>query len=132
MKIGARFVIITSVVVPIFAACNSQQLEMIGSVGQALLAQGQPCTGANECATGFCVDGVCFNTACGGTMQQPCGIRDQFSCSNMYGQIGGLVDGICFTLQVNDACGELGNGCDPCTARGSKLTQGNNCPNPQL
>ena len=31
-----------------------------------LLGNGRPCTGNGDCMSGFCVDGVCCNCACGG------------------------------------------------------------------
>ncbi len=132
MRTGARFVLVTALSLPIFAACGSQRAEPVGSSGQALLAQGQYCTDATECSTGFCVDGVCCDTACGGTSTQPCGVSDIYSCSNIYGTVAGLVDGTCTTLQVGQACGDIPANCDPCQARGSLINNGNNCANPQL
>ncbi|HEY8922952.1 MAG TPA: hypothetical protein VIU64_01155, partial [Polyangia bacterium] len=32
-------------------------------------ANGQPCSGATQCVSGFCADGVCCNTACGDACQ---------------------------------------------------------------
>src|SRR5260221_1213210 len=118
-------------IVALAAACTSQPTERVVSAHSALLAQGKACVSPSDCASNFCVDGVCCNNACGGTMQQPCGVRDQFSCSNIYGNVNGLTDGTCFTLMNGDFCGDLPT-CDPCSARGANLTNGNNCPNPQL
>ncbi|MDB4994718.1 MAG: Fibronectin type domain protein [Myxococcaceae bacterium] len=36
------------------------------------LPEGDPCTTANACLSGFCVDGVCCDTACGAGSQQDC------------------------------------------------------------
>ncbi|MFP6685764.1 MAG: hypothetical protein VB934_13675, partial [Polyangiaceae bacterium] len=35
--------------------------------GQCHLAEGKTCTDASECASGFCVDGVCCDAACDGS-----------------------------------------------------------------
>ena len=131
MRAGTTFLLLGCGILSVAAACNSRPDELIGRAGSALIAQGQACSAASECATGFCVDGVCCNTACGGTLQQPCGVSDEFSCSNLYGNVGGLTDGTCVTLTTGQACGELVN-CSPCQARGAKLTNGTQCPNPVL
>ena len=111
----------------VIAACNSQarriDSEKLGTTVQPLLAQGSPCLQNSHCETGFCVDAVCCENACGG------GERDNFSCSNIYGTVAGLVDGKCTQLKPGDACGKLET-FDPCTWRGTVLNGGNNCPNP--
>lgn len=110
----------------VIAACNSQRPidgEKLGKTHQPLLAQGSPCLQNSHCETGFCVDAVCCENACGG------GERDNFSCSNIYGTVAGLVDGKCTQLKPGDACGKLET-FDPCTWRGTNLNGGNNCPNP--
>jgi MYXO-CTERM domain-containing protein len=110
----------------VVAACNSQRqaaAERIGKTNQALLTQGSPCLQNSHCETGFCVDAVCCENACGG------GERDNFACSNIYGTVPGLVDGKCTQLQPGDACGKLET-FDPCTWRGTILNGGHNCPNP--
>ena len=38
--------------------------------GQCLKSQGQSCGGGVECASGFCTDGLCCETACGGTCER--------------------------------------------------------------
>jgi hypothetical protein len=131
MRTGFTLAAVAFGVLSLVAACNSNPSERVGKVSSSLLAQGQACTVAGECVTGFCVDAVCCNTACGGSMVDPCGVRDEFSCSNIYGNVNGLTDGTCFTLSNGEACGELVS-CNSCQARGATLTNGNNCPNPQL
>ena len=37
--------------------------------GSCYLVAGQPCTGAGQCASNFCVDGVCCDTSCAGQCQ---------------------------------------------------------------
>jgi hypothetical protein len=110
----------------VVAACNSQRRpspETLGRTHQELLVEGSPCTQNSHCDSGFCVDAVCCENACGN------GARDTFSCSNVYGTVAGLVDGKCTQLKVGEACGAL-ESFDPCTWRGTNLNGGHNCPNP--
>ena len=51
---------------------------------------GEPCSGASTCASGFCVDGVCCATGCGA------GALDCRACSVA---AGGSVDGTCTTIR---------------------------------
>jgi len=52
---------------PAGTSCG-QGLECDG-MGSCVAALGGPCTDANECASGFCVDGVCCDAACDGTCE---------------------------------------------------------------
>ena len=69
-------------------------------------AQGAPCDGAAQCASGLCTDGVCCNVAC---TPGPCG-----ACSMA---AGAPVDGTC-TLLSGPACddGQACNGAAQCQA----------------
>ncbi len=69
---------------------------------------GDACSAASECGTGFCVDGVCCNTACGG------GTSDCQACSVA---AGAAVNGTCGPSTGN-TCSD-GNACtqtDVCAA----------------
>lgn len=77
---------------------------------------GTPCTQASQCATGFCVDGVCCNSACGG------GAADCQACSTA---AGGPVDGTCSPLPGTAVCRAAAGICDVAeTCTGSSAT----CP----
>jgi hypothetical protein len=54
------------------------------------LGQGAACAAATDCGTGFCVDGVCCDSACGGGLPGDC-----VACSIA---LGATVDGTCATL----------------------------------
>src|SRR5215218_6287448 len=75
--------------------------ENVGQTSQALFANGQACSAGAQCATNNCVDAVCCDTPCGA------GARDNFSCSNIYGAVPGLVPGTCTTLTNSQFCGIL-------------------------
>jgi MYXO-CTERM domain-containing protein len=73
------------------------------------LNQGQPCAVATDCASGFCADGVCCNTACGGGVATDC-----LACSAAK---GATADGNCTPL-TGTTCSD-GNACtqtDTCQA----------------
>ena len=77
---------------------------------------GTPCTSPSQCATGFCVDGVCCNSACGG------GAADCQACSTA---AGGPVDGTCNPLPSTAVCRAAAGICDVAeTCTGSSPT----CP----
>src|SRR6185503_15291839 len=63
---------------------------------------GAPCLGPTNCASGFCVDGVCCSTECAG------GTNDCQACSTA---AGGDVDGACTPFADGTACGDDGNLC---------------------
>ena len=123
-----RVALITFAFVALLVACNStvpvESAEKVGTVQQgATLATGQACNAGSQCTTGFCVDTVCCDVACGN------GARDNMVCSNIYTGVRPVVGGTCITLSDGDACGSL-EGLNPCTWRGSKVNGGNNCPAP--
>lgn len=73
------------------------------------LAPGLPCTQGGECANGFCVDGVCCNTACGSG-----NLNDCLACSTA---AGAAANGSCTALNAIP-CSD-GNACtagDTCMA----------------
>ncbi|MEZ4327236.1 MAG: calcium-binding EGF-like domain-containing protein [Polyangiales bacterium] len=82
------------------AGDHPRRSPIVGSV-TVLRAQGDACTTSEECGSGFCVDGVCCDSACGGTCQ---------ACSVA---VGGSADGSCTGIVGVDciataSCSELG------------------------
>ncbi|MBI4703902.1 MAG: hypothetical protein HY744_22565 [Deltaproteobacteria bacterium] len=83
-----------------------------GSKCLAKKSQGEPCGGTNQCASGFCVDGVCCAAGCSGLCR---------ACSKTK---TGLADGTCSAVakgtdldkECSDkgapSCGANGTGCD--------------------
>ncbi len=51
------------------AQCTSGRYCAAGGACTAKKAAGLTCMGANECSSGYCVDGVCCNGACNGTCE---------------------------------------------------------------
>src|SRR5438067_684326 len=96
-----RIVAALAVAVVITACATAPTRERIATEREELFTNGVPCASNAQCTSGFCVDAVCCNTACGG------GARDLQSCSNVYGKIAGLTDGTCAALKAGDACGSL-------------------------
>jgi hypothetical protein len=77
--------------------------------GQTVVASmrtpvGGACTGDDECGSGFCVDGVCCNEACGGGNPDDCQ-----ACS---AQAGGEADGSCTPRAFASICRSGAGGCD--------------------
>lgn len=71
----------------------------------ALLSQsGTACGDGAECLSGFCVDGVCCDTACGGDSSSDCQ-----ACS---AAAGAAVDGTCAALQSGTVCRAAVDVCD--------------------
>ncbi|MDC3962843.1 hypothetical protein KEG38_54010, partial [Polyangium jinanense] len=66
--------------------------------------QGGSCATAADCATGFCVDGVCCNEACGGGAANDCQ-----ACSKA---AGATVDGTCAPLAAGTSCRASAGVCD--------------------
>lgn len=67
-----------------------------GRVHAELFTLEGSCSDGSQCASGFCVDGVCCETACGGGITTDCQVCSVAS--------GGAQDGVCGTLQC--AAGE--------------------------
>ncbi|XXY14563.1 hypothetical protein WME88_40615 [Sorangium sp. So ce216] len=65
---------------------------------------GEPCATGAECASGFCVDGVCCDTACGG------GVPDD--CQACSAAAGAAVNGTCGALAANTECRAAAGDCD--------------------
>lgn len=79
-------------------------------------ALGEPCTAADDCASGHCVDGVCCDTACQNGVPGDC-----MSCA-VTGSLG-----VCSPEPVATACGGAPDDCheqDVCDAAGLCLDQG--------
>ncbi len=82
---------------------------------------GTACTAASECTSGFCVDGVCCNSACGGGASSDCQ-----ACS---AKAGASVDGTCGPARSSTVCRAAAGTCDleeKCS--GTSLT----CPTDRL
>ncbi len=65
--------------------------------------RGEACSSDEQCATGFCVDGVCCESACGG------GAADCQACSVA---AGASVDGTCTVLGAGAVCRRSDGACD--------------------
>ncbi|MCC6551862.1 MAG: hypothetical protein IT372_02420 [Polyangiaceae bacterium] len=72
--------------------------------GALLSLNGVACGDGAECLSGFCVDGVCCDTACGGG-----GAGDCQACS---AAAGAAVDGTCAALQSGTVCRAAAGVCD--------------------
>lgn len=70
----------------------------------AAIALGTACAAAAECATGFCVDGVCCASACGGGAAGDCQ-----ACSVA---AGAAVDGVCGPVAAGAVCRPSAGPCD--------------------
>ncbi|WP_309888956.1 PA14 domain-containing protein [Archangium sp.] len=66
---------------------------------------GVTCETNAECQSGFCVDGVCCNSACGGGNPGDCQACSRFA--------GTAVDGTCGTVKTNFICRPSQGFCDP-------------------
>ncbi|HXI59195.1 MAG TPA: PxKF domain-containing protein, partial [Polyangia bacterium] len=87
----------------------------ISSVPVAVLGLGSiACTTGPECASGFCVDGACCATACGGNNPGDCQ-----ACSMA---AGGTADGTCTPLAAATACADDGNVCTLDRCDGTNVT----------
>lgn len=67
---------------------------------------GDPCTAAAECTSGFCVDGVCCNAACGGGLRSDC----QSCAATESGGTNGLCAPVASTRNVT--CRAATDSCD--------------------
>jgi MYXO-CTERM domain-containing protein len=67
---------------------------------------GQACAKASDCTSGFCADGVCCNTACGG--------GSKTDCQSCLAAESGGVDGNCSTTaaQLQRSCRPAAGACD--------------------
>ncbi|NUO49396.1 MAG: hypothetical protein HOV80_11125 [Polyangiaceae bacterium] len=61
---------------------ESKNIEVWNPRGVSLEPQGFPCSGADECETGFCADGVCCDTACDNGSCDRCAYDPQYSPQN--------------------------------------------------
>lgn len=67
-------------------------------------SSGESCAVASDCTTGFCVDGVCCNEACGGGTSNDCR-----ACSVT---AGAVVDGTCGAVSAGTTCRPAAGTCD--------------------
>ena len=65
---------------------------------------GDACTTNADCASGFCTDGVCCDTACGG--------GDPSDCQACSVAAGAAVDGTCAPRAAGIVCREAAGACD--------------------
>ena len=78
---------------------------------------GQACSAANACLSGFCVDGVCCASACGG--------GDAADCQACSVAAGGTANGTCTPVVAAHVCRASGGVCDVAeTCNGTSLA----CP----
>ena len=86
----------------------------------ATTTQATPCTQPSDCTTGFCVDGVCCNSACTGLCK---------ACTNLKKRGGS--DGICGPIAADfdpdNECVGTCNGIDGCTREPTDLGIGSAC-----
>ncbi len=68
------------------------------------LPDGEPCSSGAACLSGFCVDGVCCGSACGGDNPSDCQ-----ACSI---EAGASADGVCETLGSSVECRPEAGDCD--------------------
>ena len=80
------------------------------------LSNGEACTSASHCASGFCVDGVCCNSLCGN------GATDCQACSRAQ---NGTTNGTCTPLRSARECRRAEG---PCDAAESCSTSSRTCP----
>ena len=80
------------------------------------LSNGEACTSASHCASGFCVDGVCCNSLCGS------GATDCQACSRAQ---NGTTNGTCTPLRSARECRRAAG---PCDAAESCSTSSRSCP----
>jgi hypothetical protein len=111
--------------------------ERCDASGSCKASEGQPCSDAAECASGFCVEGTCCNSACDASCEQcnaplgTCTVRDcggyscedrmcrdscrsSLDCAEGYQCVG---DGTCQLPTSSDVTGE-------CTATGRVRARG--------
>ncbi|EYF04394.1 DNRLRE domain-containing protein [Chondromyces apiculatus] len=66
--------------------------------------QGSVCTFDVDCLSGFCVDGVCCNSACGGNNANDCQVCSQAA--------GAATNGVCSVRAAGSVCRPSLDGCD--------------------
>lgn len=91
---------------PQFLFTGTMNPFLSGSVNFMKVAgtNGDICGSASDCASGFCVDGVCCNSACGGTTTTDCQ-----ACSVAK---GASTNGMCKTVASTITCRAAPNPCD--------------------
>lgn len=81
------------------------------------ISNGNACVMANECSSGFCVDGVCCDVACGNGNATDCQ-----ACSMT---AGAAMNGVCGPIALGTVCRAAAGACDAAeTCNGAALT----CP----
>ena len=96
---------------------TSGAFRIMGRTVSAKKKDGTTCTTGSECKSGFCVDGVCCDTACGGGNTSDCQ-----ACSV---SAGAKTDGICGAAKAGGVCRGMAGSCDvPETCDGTSMV----CP----
>ncbi len=70
---------------------------------------GNSCSSADDCDTGFCVDGVCCQTACGGGAVDDCEVCSINAGGSTDGQCGPIVDSVAAATTI---CRAIAGPCD--------------------
>jgi hypothetical protein len=83
---------------------SKAKVQIIYSCQPLTRPNGSACAAASECTSGFCADGVCCNTACGGGIDSDCQV-----CSKAK---GGSADGTCGAAAAGKECRKSGGTCD--------------------
>jgi len=76
----------------------------VGSQVVTFRVDGHACSTAEECKSGYCVDGVCCDTSCGGGAANDCA-----ACS---AAAGATADGVCTPLPAGGTCRASAGACD--------------------
>jgi hypothetical protein len=86
------------------AGCQSGFYCSSARTCQPTVPNGAACTAAAQCTSGFCVDGVCCNSACGGGATNDCQ-----ACSTA---AGAPTNGTCATAAAGTLCRPAAGSCD--------------------
>ncbi len=93
-----------------------------------LFVNGKTCTDPAQCASNFCIDGVCCNTACGSACQS-CNGATLGTCTNFAATSDPQSECAAFTCNGNGACFTAcsGGSCSLDCKSGAYCTAGNSC-----
>jgi formylglycine-generating enzyme required for sulfatase activity len=85
-----------------------------GSKCTAKRSNGWPCQGANECTSGYCVDGFCCNTTCAGVCRSCGRSGSEGTCNNHIAETDPEGEcGLCRACNGSGVCATVGPGMDP-------------------
>ncbi|MCS6798456.1 MAG: hypothetical protein NZ898_07995, partial [Myxococcota bacterium] len=86
------------------------------------LTDGEPCTSASQCLSGFCVDGVCCESACGGGASDDCQACSTDSGGSRNGRCTALVAAVAPMVTCRRAAGPC-DAAETCTAASSECPE---------